>query len=129
MVEATRVRRKPDRSSEEGRPTPYGGGHGIVWRGESRGRRTIVERGREKERDEERRREREGTRRNQSGSVARSRGEERGPACRTATHCPTHPAAALVAAPGFCRPIQETPSPILIVQMRCDRRLSSMLCR
>lgn len=34
--------------------------------------------------------ERERTRRNQSGSVTRSRGEERGPTRTTATHCPTH---------------------------------------
>lgn len=68
-------------------------------------------------------RQREGTRRNQSGSVARSRGEERGPTCRTATHCPTHPPAALGRS-RFCLPIQETLRDI-IVKMRCDptRRL------
>ncbi|CAL1680514.1 unnamed protein product [Lasius platythorax] len=41
-----------------------------------------------------------------------------GPTCRTATHCPTHPAAALGRS-RFCLPIQETPRDT-IVKMRCD---------
>lgn len=68
-------------------------------------------------------RQREGTRRNQSGSVARSRGEERGPTCRTATHCPTHPPAALGRS-RFCLPIQETLRDT-IVKMREMRSYST----
>lgn len=92
-------------------------------------RRTeAVERKREVERGENHRgeRQREGTRRNQSGSVARSRGEERGPTCRTATHCPTH-LPVVLGRSRFCLSIQETFHDTM--KMRCDptRRLFATL--